>query len=833
MLQNLGVRLTEEEFAELIASFSTRAGDVNYRAFADAIERVFTEKNLERSPTKVVGNPSKTTLMKVATITGGQRDNQLQNLLANLHAICVYYGTDIRSAYKDFDKHNLGCVTRTQFQREFPTHPSLISEDDMMTLQDYYTKNGTIDYMMLHKDVNDYGVSQGYPSAAMAKQSAIVNIDTGDRGENLVTRLRVSFNRTRVRPIDFFKDHDPLRSAVITENQFIRGLSNACAVPKGLRLTASEVQNVVDQYKADGKNGGVRYRDFCADVGGAFVVPPVGGPGASNVQLEQHPTVCPDVVSREDIVQETRTLGPQKEDAVMEVLQRIQWQVATQRIDVWPIFKDVDRGVGRGCFTTGNSVSQFRRLLDNLKLNLVSNQEFDLLVERYQDHQGNVNYHAFCADIDGTTKLQKGSAMYFDRTAYAKSVVYDRDQPLQAMPDSDAVLNRVRLHLIAKRIRINEFFEDNDQLRTGYVTPSQFVRAIDRMFPELTEPEVAAVSERYNVGPAPNSSHWWSFRDDMDKVFTEKVLEREPTQTVTPLASSYQTLISTAGNMAITKQNNPDLRMEVEEVLDFIRSQLQQTRKDFRDMMRDFDPLRRGKITKAQFQQGLSYGEVHLTEVQSSALLNYYKDSAYLVDYRAFLQDLTPSPVRVNLSTQRTERSACDTEAVRAAEIARETQRAPDVGWIVEKIRTKVFKERRRVKDFFEDYDRLNSGRVSAEMFERGLDLAGLGLSPSELKSVADAYASAHEGFVEYLRFSQDVEKAMAPPGLENNPLGNTGSYIPLADIEIAARNRGEDIDQSIRDMLIAKFGDVVRARRLDMLPFFEDYDRINNGCGA
>jgi len=517
---------------------------------------------------------------------------------------------------------------------------------------------------------------------------------------------------------------------------------------------------------------------------------------------------------------------------VQDLLQRLQWQVATQRIDVWPIFKDVDRGVGRGCFTTGNSVSQFRRLLDNLKLSVVSSQEFELLVKRYQDDQGNVNYHAFCADIDGTTKLQKGSKMYFDRTAYAKSVVYATDAPRQPAADVASVLDRCRLELIEKRLRINEFFEDNDQLRTGYVTPSQFKRAIDRMFPALAGPEVAALAERYSTGPTPNNANWWAFRDEVDQVFTQKTLEKSPTKVVAPLEDNYKTLITTAGNMAITTKNHPELNDEVEDVLNYIRQQLQQTRKDFRDMMRDFDPLRRGTITKAQFQQGLSYGDLHLTEEQTSALLSFFKDSAYLIDYRSFLERLMPAATQADLGGTRRANLHMDQAALRAAEVDRETVRAPNIGWIVEKIKTKVFKERRRVKDFFEDYDRLNSGRVTAAMFERGLDLAGLNLTGEELKAIADAYRSAsHTGFVEYLVFSQDVERAMAPAGLEQAPLGSTQPYLPLADIEIAAQTRGVDVDQAMLETLVDKFGDSVRARRLDLLPFFEDYDRINNGC--
>jgi hypothetical protein len=39
----------------------------------------------------------------------------------------------------------------------------------------------------------------------------------------LLERLRVGFFRSRVRPVDFFADHDKLRSGLVTENQFVCG----------------------------------------------------------------------------------------------------------------------------------------------------------------------------------------------------------------------------------------------------------------------------------------------------------------------------------------------------------------------------------------------------------------------------------------------------------------------------------------------------------------------------------------------------------------------------------------------------------------------------------
>jgi hypothetical protein len=91
---------------------------------------------------------------------------------------------------------------------------------------------------------------------------------------------------------------------------------------------------------------------------------------------------------------------------------------------------------------------------------------------------------------------------------------------------------------------------------------------------------------------------------------------------------------------------------------------------------------------------------------------------------------------------------------------------------------------------------------------------------------------AAHRGFVDYRQFSKDVEAALAPAGLETQPLGSTQQWVPATDIEIAASNRKVAEHEAMTlQAVLDRFGDLVRARRLEVLPFFRDFDRINNGC--
>ena len=62
-----------------------------------------------------------------------------------------------------------------------------------------------------------------------------------------------------IRTTEFFCDHDKLRSGIITENQFICGLT--LCLGQHLRLTREEIQKVAAHYKST--DGRICYKDFC------------------------------------------------------------------------------------------------------------------------------------------------------------------------------------------------------------------------------------------------------------------------------------------------------------------------------------------------------------------------------------------------------------------------------------------------------------------------------------------------------------------------------------------------------------------------------------------
>ena len=65
--------------------------------------------------------------------------------------------------------------------------------------------------------------------------------------DEIFAKIRDVVYKNGIRTTEFFKDHDKLRSGVITENQFVCGLSLCCG--QLAHLNREEIQKIVEQYR--------------------------------------------------------------------------------------------------------------------------------------------------------------------------------------------------------------------------------------------------------------------------------------------------------------------------------------------------------------------------------------------------------------------------------------------------------------------------------------------------------------------------------------------------------------------------------------------------------
>jgi len=76
------------------------------------------------------------------------------------------------------------------------------------------------------------------------------------------------------------------------------------------------------------------------------------------------------------------------------------------------------------------------------------------------------------------------------------------------------------------RIRLLEFFQDHDPLRKGTVTDQKFKGVLHAQGIRLTDAEFALLDNKYSFRS--NMTNYKQFCDDLDNIFTDKNLEKDP-----------------------------------------------------------------------------------------------------------------------------------------------------------------------------------------------------------------------------------------------------------------------------------------------------------------
>jgi hypothetical protein len=88
--------------------------------------------------------------------------------------------------------------------------------------------------------------------------------------------------------------------------------------------------------------------------------------------------------------------------------------------------------------------------------------------------------------------------------------------------DMNELVARVRSHVLSKRIRVKEFFQDMDPLNSGLITKSQFIRCIASFglsslgqFP-ITKAQTEALCLQYKSASDPLKVNWKKFETDLE-----------------------------------------------------------------------------------------------------------------------------------------------------------------------------------------------------------------------------------------------------------------------------------------------------------------------------
>lgn len=630
---------------------------------------------------------------------------------------------------------------------------------------------------------------------------------------------------------------DPNKNCVISESRFISVFTGPLRNCVG--LSDQEIAELADYFRQ--QDGRINYTQLCEVLHEA--VPEFAGNKALVTGLEW------------DDPMHANRLSNSEERRLSVLLTKIASVVNFRRLILRPFFQDYELiAKNNGVIT----ITHFARILAFLNI-LLSVDDFNLLIKKYLVASYAINYIAFLHAIDQIVQYlnEKGILdLSGDILSLFPGKIINAELPRLPRPEIGKILassifgkqtifhpalsepnkmepllliiRRIQRHVLENRIRVYEFFVHFDALNSGKITCSQFHRGLDNMgFSGLNKiflslPEIEAVSMQYRDPSDPSRVCWRTFENDINEVFTTKELEKTPMLEVNPPPKQVEELRKKGGK---NWQNVNILKRELcEEAVNKVKQKTMHRRILLKPVFRDFDKHNNGHVTRSQMRQCLLSNGILLSEEELFALEERFNNDMGF-NYFWFLREVDPKPYDEPLYIGLVE----GMKKLNAEKPKKKpTRDEQDIVQILAKIKGKIIRERIRVKEFLEDYDRCGEQVINRDNFKRGLANCRLPLTENEVETLMDVFASPmRRHCVDYKRFSDVVEEAFTQPCLDRAPLVVPLQHVPSRDCERNFLNFDERNIVSIALQKLSKKPDL----QMNILSVFRDFDKTN--CGT
>ncbi|KAJ3015173.1 hypothetical protein HKX48_004754 [Thoreauomyces humboldtii] len=549
--------LTEAEVELLLTHYDVRGNKmIKWTSFCDSINRVFGAKRLENTPTQQILDPKQ--VVKHLRPLSPTSATVLHQLIERLRTFVYCHGSDVKTWFNDFDKHNnggsagtdaaslfstcdrrksrfAGFITINQFRRGLPANLLSMKEQDLLI--DQYSTDYSVNYFKLNTDVNRKSRRVRQPDATSIVGPAsnpnyrtlYVPVGTeeliypprqqydamGPTEEEVEDKIKKHVYKDRIRVIEFFRDYDRHNNGLVTEAQFRAGLRVA-----SIELKEPEINALLNVYQ-DGQ-GRVRYRQFSDSIEQVFTMK----------DLEKDPLLEVGPIPRELLVQGANSLQASDEARCTELLGRLQGLVTERHLLLEPFFKDFDMYLGQGVIGRVTR-SHFHRLLSSMKLDL-SDRDLHVLFSKfeYTESPDQINYGAFFRAIDpetyaayaspntGTRPRLPPPTSLTDDFLTARPPTHTAPQPPLApsTPHITDLLSVLRTFTLQNRIRISEQFRDADKLRSYSIPRAEFIRGVHRIgVPGVSVAALDVIADAYEDPKKEGCCRWKRFEEDVEK----------------------------------------------------------------------------------------------------------------------------------------------------------------------------------------------------------------------------------------------------------------------------------------------------------------------------
>lgn len=438
--------------------------------------------------------------------------------------------------------------------------------------------------------------------------------------------------------------------------------------------------------------------------------------------------------------------------------ERIKAYVVMYKIRIDQFFIDFDK-LRKGSV----SQAQFRRVLKLSGID-IEDYQFNLLVEKYQlDNGQNMDWFSFCRNIDvvfTTRGIEKNPEFEVPqivsdttipaRRYYLKMNEQDREKLFY-------ILKLIRHEIETRRILFKPHFQDFDVVKNGFVTRSQFLRVLSQFDIYPQDEYLDVILRCYTDNSNLNEVNYYEFCKDVDG-------QDETTQTINNIHASRFKVIQPKVEMPryIYKDSDEDIT----QVLARLQKKIKEERIRVSEFLRDFDRLRSGHITNAQFRIGLNMAKLPLSNSDFVTITEYFSvpekpgfmrwlDFCDAVDQVFNVKALEMNPERQPVISNVPNRTLRESMGPFDQELAKK---------LIERFKFFTLATRLYVKQFFQDWDRLGRNKVTPKQFRQVLATVKFNMTDPEFRAITNYYLS-QDGYMNYVDFIRDTTPdSMATP---------------------------------------------------------------------
>lgn len=271
------------------------------------------------------------------------------------------------------------------------------------------------------------------------------------------------------------------------------------------------------------------------------------------------------------------------------------------------------------------------------------------------------------------------------------------------------------------------------------------------------------------------------------------------------------------------------------DVEDRLRASVVEKRVRIEEFFRDFDKLRKGRVTRNQFKSILSQLNYNLTDDEFESLANKYRtnDPEKFFRYTDFIASInkafTIAGVDKNPTTAIAPVTRNDTLLARRKYLSSHPAGSSEIDLILEQYRKAVKTMRIHLKPVFQDFDITKNGHVTKAQFLRVLDRLRIFAPEHVLQGLLKRYMDmGNIDEVNYVDFCEDVDSSsqLFEVGQDFN---HSFDYFPKSQARVSkaeiVRNTPVDVDD-----VLARVRKNCLEQRIRVGEFFRDFDRLRSG---